>query len=751
VRGRDVGSTFSDLWYRVADATPRLSAHARVTRQRYGPTMAYIVEDPASGQFFRMSESAHFLLGMLDGRTTVDQAWQACNEQLGDAAPTQREVVELLSRLQMFGLVTSGSALDAELLERRLSRARKQRLQRRTGRWMFPHVPLINPEPFLARHERLCRLLFSPAAGVAWLVLVGVALWLVFLNADRFAGSLADVARLDPATLATLGAAFLGLRAVHELGHAVACKAMGGRSTEIGVILIAYVLPLPYCDATSAWRFARIWPRVLVSLGGVLAESVFAAAAAIVWATGSDATMTAVAYQIMLVSGVSTLVFNLNPLLRYDGYYILSDLAGAPNLTQRSRQMLLYLLHRYVFGVRGARAPAWRSTGEAWLLVVYGLLSTPYRVFVGVAILLLIADSYLTLGVALAAVMAVVWLVWPVLKAAGFLLSDPKLEGRRSRALGATLAALAALLGPILAIPLPTPAYAAATVEPARLASARALEGGELVRLHALPGDAVEAGQLIATLRSDELIARARALEARIAQAELDMRRALGAGERPAPGAPPAAAERERALQALAVLRERRERVRRRIADLELRAPVAGRLAPPAGQTAADVLARVGAFVPRGTALGMIVSEDDLVVRALVPDRDHAFVFGGRGAGGPAADGSGVRARVRLASRPGDTLEADVLSIAPSATRRLPSEALSTQAGGSVPTEPRGRDGGAVAARPSFLVDLRLRGPVHPQPTPGVRASVRLSGPSLPLGLRWLRRAGQFFEGRSWL
>lgn len=730
-RGRDIASTFSDLWYRIGPTTPRLSAHARVVRQHYGPTIAYIVEDPASGQFYRMSESAHFFLGMLDGKTTVDQAWEACNDQLGDAAPTQREVLDLLSRLQLFGLVLGESALDAEMLEQRLAKARRQRTQKRTGRWMFPHVPIVNPEPWLRRHEKLCRALFSPVAGVLWAILVSIALVLVFANADRFGDALNSVAQLAPSTLVTIGVIFLCLRIVHELGHAMACKAFGGRSTEIGVILIAYVLPLPYCEASSAWRFARVWPRVCVSLAGVLAETVIAAICAIYWAIGSDAVLQSVAYQVMLVSGVSTFVFNLNPLLRYDGYYILSDVTGTPNLAQRSREMLKYLIQRYPFGLKGARGPAIRSLGEGWLLAIYGLLATPYRIFVAIAILLVIASKYLTFGVALAVAMGAIWLVYPVLKSAGFVLSDPKLEGHRGRAIAVSLATLAVVFGPILLIPLPTPTYAVATVEPTRMDGLRTLEEGTLSELLVEPGDRVEEGQLVARLENVALRSEFEAALARQEQARTQLRASL---QRPP-------AEQEEYRQAIRVVDAQVARLQRRIDHLEVVAPVAGVVSPISGQTSADLRSMIGSFMPRGTALGMVVSEDDLLVRAMVPDRDHAFVFRGQSQ-------EDVRAAVRLESAPGQVIEADVRRVAALGSKELTSASLAAEAGGGITTDPRQSER-SVALTPSFVVDLTMQ-QATPAAVPGVRASVRLEGPSRPLGARWWRRATQFFEGRSW-
>jgi len=432
----------------------------------------------------------------------------------------------------------------------------------------------------------------------------------------------------------------------------------------------------------------------------------------------------------MLVSGVSTLVFNLNPLLRYDGYYVLSDLTGTPNLTQRSREMLKHLIMKYGYGVKGSRGPSIRSIGEGWLLAVFGLLAMPYRIFIALAILLVIASQYLTFGLALAVTMGAVWLVYPVIKTAGFLVSDSKLEGHRARAVSLTIAVLVLILGPIALVPLPTPAYAAATVEPVRMDGLRTLEGGRLRELLVNPGDRVEAGQIVARLENVALRAELVALRARLSQAQTQYRAALKG--------PPAAQEEFR--QALRVVTEQVARSERRVANLVLRAPVSGVISPLSGQSSADLQALIGAFVPRGTALGMVVSESELVVRAMVPDRDHAFVFRGQ-----ATDD--VRASVRLRSEPGRVIDGKIVRTAPLGSRELSNPALAAQAGGSIVTDPRTSDR-PLALTPSFVVDIALDDAVAA--APGVRASVRLEGPSLPLGVRWWRRVSQFFEGRSW-
>src|SRR4051812_6260349 len=142
----EANTSFSDLWYRLGPTRPSLSPHAQVTRQRFGGQSAHIVEDPASGQYYRVSDSAYFFISLLDGRRTVDQAWQACNAQLGDHAPTQRECVDLLSRLQLFGLLFGAPPLPPDMIDLRRREAASRRIQRRTGRGVSMTIPLVNPE-----------------------------------------------------------------------------------------------------------------------------------------------------------------------------------------------------------------------------------------------------------------------------------------------------------------------------------------------------------------------------------------------------------------------------------------------------------------------------------------------------------------------------------------------------------------------------------------------------------------------------
>jgi len=713
----EIGSTFSDLWYRVSPTRPKLSVHANVIRQHYGPTIGYIIEEPASGQFYRLSASAYLFLGLLDGRRTVDEAWEACCEQLGDDAPTQRECIDVLSKLQMYGLLVGDLPLAADMVLERKRQARQARLKKRTGNWMFFSIPLINPEPFLERHKRVCRAIFSKPGLTIWALTMLTALVLVARNWRAFGSELNVGDLIAPASLPILAVVFLVLRAAHELGHAAACKAMGGRSTEIGILLIAAVLPLPYCDATSAWKLA-----------GMIVELFIAAVAAIVWVVSSEqeGLVHVVAYQTMIVAGVTTIFFNINPLLRYDGYYILSDLAGVPNLAQKSRDMWKYLAERYAFGLRGLTAPAVRSRGEMWLLIVYGLLAVPYRVFVSISILLLIMTRYAELGLLLGVVFGVIWLLWPLMKGIGYLLSSPKLLGRRARAVGVSLATCAALVVLLGIIPFPAAGYATGTIEPRVSAPLRATETGFVERVHALAGDRLEEGEVVLEMSNADVTTGLRIAKARVEGALATYEGAMNEGP----------AQRALANITLGNYMESLAHAERRVESLTLRSPATGRMAAARG-SGLEIANLEGTFVERGQLVGVVASTDDLVVVASVPDRNYSYVF---------EEGRSPSASIRVRGMASTAHPARITRRVDAGSFRLHSASIATTSGGDVAIDPRAKEQ-TRTLESRFLVELEPATPIDGA-QPGMRVRVRFGIEPKPLAQQLVRRARQFLSAK---
>src|SRR5262249_17555553 len=253
--------------------------------------------------------------------------------------------------------------------------------------------------------------------------------------------------------LLVLSLVFPLIKALHELGHASATKAGGGEVHDLGVIMLV-LLPVPYVDASAASVFKSKYRRAVVGAAGMLVELFVAAIAFYLWLLVEPGIVRAVLFNVMVIASVSTLIFNGNPLLRYDAYYILCDLIEMPNLSARALRYWAYLAERYALGVREAEGPI-ASRGEKAWFVCYGLASTAYRILVTVFIALFIATRFFIIGVLLAGWALVAMAVLPVARALGHVVASPRLRKRRRRALVVTFGSIAVALVLVVAVPLP--------------------------------------------------------------------------------------------------------------------------------------------------------------------------------------------------------------------------------------------------------------------------------------------------------
>ncbi|MBX3316912.1 MAG: PqqD family peptide modification chaperone [Phycisphaeraceae bacterium] len=723
---RRITPTFCDTWYRVAKSRPRLSPHVHVTRQRFGRGIAYVLEEPATGTYHRMSEAAYRFAGMLDGNRTVDDAWEACAAQLGDESPTQKECIELLAQLDSSGLLIGDVPIWADMLEHRQAREVQTRRRKRHGNGLFACIPLINPDHWLEQSRHLYAWAFSWTGLALWCVSAVAAIWSLATNVDRFSRELRLDSLLDPGNLAILAGVFIVLRAVHELGHAMACKAMGGRCTEIGLMLVALVLPLPYCDATSSWRFTETWRRILVAAAGVLFESVIAAGAAILWANSEPGVMSSICYNVMIVSGVSTLLFNLNPLLRYDGYYILSDLLGIPNLAQRAVEMLKYIVVRYAFSVQTAKPPTVTTPAEAAIVLAYGVLSLPYRVLIAASICLAVSTQYSSLGLILAVLAASLMLVWPVLKGIGYLLWSPALLGRRARANGVVMGVLVVAVVTLGIIPVQDRIYAPGWIVPTEHRGIRTLESGYVSEILIRVGDQVRSGQPLLRLENAEVEAGRTIAAAQLAQA-------ITARDEAAMKSP---SEARTADANVRVATEALRRAEERVASLTLAAPSDGTVIA-SGASGADWDDLLGSYITKGTLLAHVSSLDQLQVRTLVDDREFGHAFSAQ---------ERIRASIKIRGMASHVASATLLRVSPIGSREIENPAVSSAAGGEI-VATRSGENSIAALTPQFWVDLASTD-LPDGVMAGQRVRVRFGIGDSPLMTQWLRRATQFWMSR---
>ncbi|MFW6066684.1 MAG: PqqD family peptide modification chaperone, partial [Planctomycetota bacterium] len=696
---------------------PRLRSTVQAHRQHFRGRMWHVLQDPASNQFYQLNDPAYRFVALLDGRRTVAEAWRICNEQLGDEAPTQGEVIQLLGQLYVANLLLAELPPDVEGMFKRYRKRRGREVRGYLSNFLFIHIPLIDPERFLQRWVGVVGKAFTKTGFVLWLALMAIGLYHVAGNTGELFGRAGGI--LDVANLPLLYAALVLVKVTHEFSHSFACKHFGresGTGGEVHVMGVMFLVftPLPYMDASSAWAFRDKWHRVVVGSAGMLAELAVAAIAAIVWARTGDGALNALCYNMMFIASVSSLLFNGNPLLRYDAYYILSDLVEIPNLSQRSKEYIYYLVKRYVWRVRSAHNPA-HTRGERGWFVFYGVASTLYRVFILSAILIFIAGQFLMVGAVLAVAAFVLWVCVPLGKFVHYLATSNELLRVRGWATGSTVGFVAAVVAALGLIPMPDHVRVEGIVEPVDMAVVYARADGWVTDY--LPTDtaAEPDGQPLVVCENPLLEARLKDLEAE--RTRLEVRRRLARGQE-GPAAEQIVAEQ------LSAVVEQITRIREQLDAMSIRAPRAGTWVAP------DIDRAMNSYLRRGDRVGLVAKLDELIIRAPAGQDTAALLIS-------EADAENVE--IRPTGRPDLQLTGRITRFEPAGRKRLPSPALGYAFGGPVETAADDPEGVRTKQR---MFELRISPDSDYQGAlrPGRRVVTRFALPPKPL-LAQARRA----------
>ncbi|KQQ94886.1 biotin/lipoyl-binding protein [Massilia sp. Leaf139] len=706
-------SVFSQQWHNAAALRPRLLPHARFYPHTYRGKRWYVLQDSAGARYHRLSPAAHALVCRMDGSRTVQQLWDEASLAGGDSIPTQDEVVELLMQLHSGDLLQCDVTPDAAELFERYSKRRKQKWKQWLTNPMSLRIALVNPDRFLARWAPRLAWLFGWRGAALWLATVLPALVLAGQHWKELTGNLSDqVLALD--NLVVLVLVFPFVKALHELGHGFATKVWGGTVHEMGLMFLLFA-PTPYVDASAASTFRSKRRRALVGAAGMLVEVFVAALAMYLWVLVEPGAVRAVCFNVMLIAGVSTVIVNGNPLLRYDGYYILSDLIEIPNLGQRATRHLTALSDRYLFGARRIEASEETPAEQRWL-AFYAVASWCYKVFVTISVILFVAGAWFIFGVLLALWSAIGLFVVPLWKGARHLLESPTLHGRRERAVRLTLGTLALLAVLLGVVPAPLLTRAEGVVWLPDEAMLRAGVDGYVREWLVAPGTRVAPGTAVLQLDDPQLeaelaVARARAREAAARYQAVQFTEPVQA---------------DLARQQLAQEERVLARIAERYARLTVHSRSGGVLTVPNAQD------MPGRYFKQGEMLGYTLERGALVARVAVAQDNIGLVR------------SSLRgAELRFADDIRRIWPAAVLREVPGGLAELPSAALGPQGGGTIAVDP-GDDKGVKTLERVFYIDLRLPEQAVPGSFGG-RVFVRFEHAAEPLAQQWYRRLRQLF------
>ncbi len=716
-----IESIFHESWHLVAGLKPRIRSGVAIVRQTYRGKRWYVVQDQANNTHFRLNRSAYEFIGLMDGRRTVAQCWEICLARLEDDAPSQPEALELLGQLASSNLLESELPPDAASMMRRYRQRRKRELQGNLMNLLFPRIPLFDPDAVLNAVTPVFGWIFSWPGLLLWLALFVAAVYAVLTSGRSLSSAAQSIATvLKPGNWLLLYLAFVIDKTLHESAHALACKKFGwreGRTGEVhimGLMLLVFT-PIPYVDASSAWAFKNRWRRVVVGAAGMWMDFAVAATAAILWTlTSPGSAANILCYDLVLIGSVATVLFNGNPFLRYDGYYICCDLLQIPNLLGRCMQYVSFLFRHYLFRVPRALDPTEAPGQRAWL-VAYMVGAVVVRVLVSVGILLFLIRALnqypaaMLLLMVMAAAGIIAWVVVPLGRCVWYVLTSPELHGRRPRALLWSGGIAAAAIVGLGMIPLPQHCRAEAVVrgEPQRNVYAQA--DGFLHRFVA-SGREVTAGRdgtVLVRLTNPDLLTQRAELLAQWDQTRMKRLQAIAHDP----------AEAQIYARQIRAINDELTDVKRRIADLVVRAPVAGEW------VAADLDRRIGAYFHRGDPLGEVVNCNQLLVLAAVSQDQAGRIF----------QGGSRQAQIRPFGQPGDLISARIVHEYPGGETQLFSAALSYLAGGAIAPAAKTPQ---AARNPFFVLELQPTSPCLSCLRPGQTVSVRLSLQSAPAAVQ---------------
>lgn len=711
------GRTFSESWHRVAGIRVNLRPTVKVRRQFFRGEKWYVLYDPFNNHFFRLRPEAYAFVCRLRPDMTVEETWEDCLEADPDKAPGQEDVVHLLTQLHFASLLYYENSSDTEKLFQRFEKKKRREFRSRIFSIMFMRIPLVDPDRFLQQMMPVSRKLISYAGAFVWAATILWALKIVFANFSLVQQQAQGV--LSPDNLILLYVGLVFTKILHELGHAVVCRRFGGEVHTLGVMLLVFT-PLPYMDATASWSFRSRKKRVLVGAAGMLTELFVAALATFVWANSGAGVLHGLAYNIMFIASVSTLIFNINPLLRFDGYYILSDLLDIPNLHTRAKLFLTHIIEYYCFGCQTSISPA-KSRREAWILAIFGVLSFIYRVIVFTGIIFFVADKFLLAGLIMALFCVIAWGIIPPFKLINYLATSPKLVRTRARAISVCSLFLLILILLLAVFPFPHRFRAPGILESADYLQVVNDAPGYVSKVLVSSGTEVEEGISLLELVDEGVV-----LELESARAQ--WQEVLALEQKAESGQ---LADRQ-------PIRKRKETIAQKLKDL---AAQQESLIVKARQLGLWVAPQIhdmsGVWLQRGSVVGMIVQPRQFKFSAVVSQEVASNLF----------TETISKAEVRLYGQAGENIEVLDLQFIPFEHRQLPSAALGWMGGGEVAVS-LSDESGVKATEPFFQIYADLESKPEVTFRHGRAGRIRLTMPPKPLLFQWAIKLRKVLQKR---
>lgn len=585
----------------VVTSLPKLRSGLRFSPVNENGQSQYILEDPLRNIFYRLGVEEYLFISRLNQASGLDQLLESV-AQTGEVQLSLEQaqaIIDWLAARQLLRFddaVPLAQALELEKAHKGLKRFSRLNI-------ITIKVSLFNPDPLIDYLSPKLSWLTGKGFFFLWLILAVLALGSLSSRWQEFSAQ--SVGFFSAGNLVVIWLIWFSLKFFHELFHALVCRRYGGRIYDAGFLFILFI-PLTYVNATSSWNFPSKWQRIHVAVAGIFIELGIAWVALLIWAEQPGTTTGLIAHNTVIIAGISSLLFNANPLMRFDGYYVLSDLTGISNLYTQGLQFIKNISAHWFLGM--PVVPTRQSKGRKWFIRFYGVGIYIWRLFIIFSLGYIASTMAGGFGMLATMGAAIVWIGMPVSMFARQLPTYKRQNPSVVRHLVLRLAITALFIALILHyISWEQRIEAPAVVEYQHQYSVRPETDGFVSAVHVSEGQQVQAGTLLLTLENSELQSTYNELELQAEQLGLKSRLARSTNR----------------LTELHILQEQQQALAGELQDMQQDLAALKVYAAGAGVVVGSGLdSLMGRYLPRGRELFWIVSKGQKHIMASASQND---------------------------------------------------------------------------------------------------------------------------------
>ncbi len=707
-------------------------------RQHYQGTAYWVVKEPVGLQYFRFHEEEFFILNLLDGHVSLQQIKEGFEQRFAPQKITFGDLQQFIGMLHRSGLVISNAPGQGKALEKRGSTKKRKELVGKFTNVFALRFRGFDPERVLNRILPWTGWIFTVPALIFFLCFGAAAGLLLATQYETVYARLPTFQQFFAADRWLYLAATMAIvKVIHEFGHGVSCKKFGGECHELGFMLLVFT-PCLYCNVSDSWMLPNKWKRVWIGAGGIYVEMIMASAAAFLWYFSEPGLLNDLCLNMMFLNAVSTLVVNGNPLLRFDGYYILMDILEIPNLRQKSTEVLKRWFQQTCLGLELQDDPFLPQRNQLFF-ALFTVASVIYRWVVVFSIcwfVIKVLEPYglQIVGRMIAAVGFGGLIAQPVIQTYKFCRTPGRLAKVKRTPLMITLGVVATVIAFVCFVPLPHHIDCAFEVQPSETGNVYANTTG--IILEAVePGERVEAGAIIAVLENPELLIRQAQQVGEWKQAN----KRLANMEMRSNRDPSVSSQLQPQIRRISSLTQLLKKTEDEIERLTIRAPRSGIVLPPPEKPQQERAEGMlpdwsgsplskhnrGALITPDTLLCQIGTSDSLEAVLIIDQGDIQLIK------------EGYEVDLKLDSHKMSSFSSEVIEVS-TQDRKTVSSGMSSQTGGDLETEIDPQTGQVKPRSVSYQARVALKETEWPMRL-GYRGSAKVHTENKSLGWRLKR------------